>query len=181
MEVSVKMATTHVGILALGALLAIAPQLQANEGKGQGKCDHMGMSMDSPKTFEHMKGMLKLTDVQVGKLEDVQKAQKPVMTALNEKMASDVKALDALVTKGATDAQLTAALDLCKGDHKAMQVAMTSEMEAMSAALTPLQRAKHCVHMMGEMKEMKGKMGKMNKAEKMKMKADAKEEKKEKE
>jgi Spy/CpxP family protein refolding chaperone len=130
---------------ALCLLFLATPTLRADDTAPTG--DKGGKMHD--RMMNHMKEALGLSDDQVSKLKDENKANREASKPLREKMTLDKDNLKLLVDKKASDDDLKAAIASLKEDRKAMQALNQKHMDAMQEILTPMQQAKAIFMMHG--------------------------------
>jgi Spy/CpxP family protein refolding chaperone len=137
-----RIAITAIG---LAAVIGSSHSLRADDADKGG--DHKAWGGRE----EMMKKELGLSDDQVAKMKELDKANAEAMKPLMEKAKLDVDSLRVLVDKKASDSDLKAAVEGLKADKKAMDEERQKEMDAKEAILNPLQVAKAAISMADRM------------------------------
>lgn len=122
------------GLLALG-LGATATVLAGDHGR-------MGMGMRRGNPIRAALGALDLTDAQKAQVRDLLEKQRPVMQGLREQLKADHEALRTAAADTKNLAAIGSAYLKVQADREAMKAQMASSRDAISAILTPEQRAK---------------------------------------
>jgi Spy/CpxP family protein refolding chaperone len=147
------MTTRTLYALTLGVVLLGSPCLKA-EPKDEGQGPQAGSPFFAEERgfgggfrVEALKGELKLSDAQMDKIREANKANRTALAPLFSQMQNDRDDLKALVEKKAKDEALSKALDKLKQDGEALRQAQAEHHEALAAILTPQQQAKFVLSM----------------------------------
>jgi Spy/CpxP family protein refolding chaperone len=131
--------------LFVGALLAAAPALRADDGNTKNaKSEHKRWDK-----FDHLKKQLELTDDQVAQWKAAEKSDREEGKVLRDKVKADLAELTVLLDQKASEGELKKALTGLEADHKAVEALKEKKIETFKGFLNPTQQSKLVVMMTG--------------------------------